>query len=322
MSKFERIIGKSGMLTIIAFLAVLSFSSCSKDDDGNVQIDNNAILGTWKMIGEEYHPAIATFKSNGEYVWEWGGITGLKDIGTYTLKNGVITMTIKERFHRDYRWTAGELEYGEWQKDTESHPEDPTTRVCTIYTVQESYLVWNFGGDYFYLPDSEYGYSDATTVVFMLNDKYQEPDIDIPLNLFEGEWIARNSEGEVMNRIVVKGNNITSYTAGGINIRQENGEYLYVLTSYKTTGTISFERGFFKVKGKTSQKSFDYKGYDRVTGAEIYEYSVVDPNTLEAAEWITTEDIDYVFNSLVYIADNCMYIQEEGQMTATVFKKK
>lgn len=83
MSKINRIFGKSGLLAIIALSAVLSFSSCEKDEDGNVvQIDNSAIIGTWKMLGEQYHPAIATFKSNGEYEWEWGGITGIKDIGT------------------------------------------------------------------------------------------------------------------------------------------------------------------------------------------------------------------------------------------------
>ena len=322
MTILRRTISTSCMLAVIALSAALSFSSCSKDEDGNVQIEDSAILGTWRMIGEMYHPMIATFKSNGEYEWEWGGITGLKDIGTYTMKNGVITMTIKERFHRDYRWTAGELEYGEWQKEAEIDPEDPTTRVCTIYTIQESYLVWNFGGDYFYLPDSEYGYSDATTVVFMLNDKFQEPNIDIPLNMFEGEWIAKDSEGSVMARIIVKGTDITSYSAGGINIRQKDGEYLYVLTSHKTTGTISFERGFFKIKTKTSQSSYEYKGYDRETGEEIYEYAEVNPNTLEAAEWITTEDVEYVFDNLVYIADNCMYIQQPGDRSATVFRKK
>jgi hypothetical protein len=70
MSKFERIICKSGILAIVGLLTVLSFSSCDKDDDNTTTTtDNSAILGTWRMIGEEYHPAIATFKSNGEYVW-------------------------------------------------------------------------------------------------------------------------------------------------------------------------------------------------------------------------------------------------------------
>ena len=321
MSKFERIIGKSGMLAIAALLAVLSFSSCSKDDDGNVQIDNNAILGTWKMIGEEYHPAIATFKSNGEYVWEWGGITGLKDLGTYTMKDGVITMTIKERWHCETRWEGHNIVQENWQKDTEIDPKDPTTRVCTVYTVQESYLVWNFGGDYFWLPDNEYGYTQENSVIFMLNDKFQEPDIQIDESLIEGEWIAKYNDGSVFSRIIIKGRNYTAYSSYGINIR-ENGEYNYVLTSNKTTGTFRFDRGFFIVNATTIQRSYEYKGYDQATGNEIYEYSTVDPNTLEAERWVVTEQVNYPDQNLIYIFGDNLYIQSQGARTATVYKKK
>lgn len=321
MTILKRTISTSCMLVVIALSAALSFSSCAKDEDGNVQIEDNAILGTWRMIGEDYHPAIATFKSNGEYEWEWGGITGLKDKGTYTMKNGVITMTIKEFWHCETSWKDGQIVHGEWQKETEINPEDPTTRVCTIYTVQESYLVWNFGGDYFYEPDNGFGYSDATTVIFMLNDKFQEPEIEVPMNMIEGEWIAKGYEGEVIGRIVVNGTNYAAYSASGINIKQENGQYEYVLTSRKTTGTISFDRGFFKVNIKTSQRSYEYEGYDREKQCEIYNYSIVDPNTLEA-EWIVSEDVDYTDQSLVYIADNSMYIQQQGERSATLYKKK
>lgn len=238
------------------------------------------------------------------------------------MKDGVITMNIKDRFYHERTWEGQEMVWGDWVKETDIRPDDPITRVCKVFIVQDSYLVWNFGGDYFWRPDDEFGYTDATTVIFMLNDKFQEPDINIPLNMIEGEWIAKDSEGAVSSRLIVKGANYTAYAAYGINIRQDNGEYKNVLGSRKTTGTISFDRGFFKVNVNNTKLSYEYKGIDRETGAQLYEYSEVDPNTLEAKEWITSEDSDYAEENLLYIADNCLYLQPQGYRSAIVFKKK
>lgn len=323
MSKFERIICKSGILAIVGLLTVLSFSSCDKDDDNTTTTtDNSAILGTWKMIGEEYHPAIATFKSNGEYVWEWGGITGLKDNGTYTYKDGVITMTMKERWERDMDWVDGERVFGEWQKMTEISPEDPTTRVCTVYTAQESFLIWNFGGDYFYRPYNEHGYTEFNAVIFMLNDKFQEPTINIDENLVKGEWISTDSEGKLDGRIIIEGNNYTAYSAYPLSIQDESGEWIEVLTSNKTTGTYRFDRGFFIVNVSKYECSSEYKGYDRETGRSIYEYSTVNPTTLEAERWITSETIESMEQIMVYVYNNRLFFQQQYDREAKVYKKK
>ena len=326
MNKIERIICKSCILAFVGLFTALSFSSCDKDEKGgeSTKTDESAIIGTWKMIGEEYHPAIATFKSNGEYVWEWGGITGLKDNGTYTMKDGVITMTIKERWERNMNWVDGERVYGEWHKMTEISPEDPTSRVCTVYTVQESFLVWNFGGDYFYRPYSEYGYTEYNAVIFMLNDKFQEPDIKLDENLVKGEWISTDSEGKLDGRLIIEGNKITAYSAFPLSIQDESGSWISILTSTKTTGTYRFDRGFFMVTLNKYESSYEYKGYDMSTGRSLYDYSTVNPNTLEADEWIVSEEYsDYEESQImVYVYNNRLFYQREYDREATVFKKK
>ena len=325
MSKIERIISKTGILAIAALLTVFSFSSCDNEDDNTTaQVDDSAILGTWTMIGEDYHPAIATFKSNGEYEWIWGGITGLKDNGTYTMKDGVITMTMKERWERDYDWVEGERVYGEWQKMTEIDPEDPTTRVCTVYTVQKSFLIWNFGGDYFYRPDVEFGYTDYNAVIFMLNDKYQEPNINIDPNLVKGEWISTDSEGKLDGRVIIEGNNYTAYSAFPLSMQDESGEWIEVLTSTKITGTYQFDRGFFMLSMTKYESSYEYKEYDMQTRREIYEYSSVNPNTLEAEEWIVSEEYEDMEPTqiMLYVYKNNLFFQQDGDREATVYRKK
>ena len=322
MSKIKRIICKSGILTIVGLLTVMSFSSCDKDKDETNQTDESAIIGTWRMIGEEYHPAIATFKSNGEYVWEWGGITGLKDNGTYTMKNGVITMTIKERWHCDTNWKDQQIVHGEWIKETEIDPQDPTTRVCTVYTVQESFLVWNFGGDYFYRPDTEYGYTEYNAVIFMLNDKFQEPNINIDENLVKGEWISKDSEGKLDGRLIIKDNNYTIYSAFPLSMQDESGEWIDVLTSSKITGTYRFERGFFMVETDMYYSSYEYKGYDQQTGRSLYDFSSVNPNTLEAEEWLVSEEYEDTEQIMVYVYGNKLFFQQQYDREATVFTKK
>ncbi len=324
MSKFERIICKSGILAIVAFMTVLSFSSCDNDDDATTTTDDSAILGTWRMIGEDYHPAIATFKSNGEYEWEWGGITGLKDNGTYTMKNGVITMTIKERWECETGWKDQQIVHGDWTKITEIDPEDPTTRVCTVYTVQESFLIWNFGGDYFYRPETEYGYTEYNAVIFMLNDKFQEPNINIDPNLVKGEWISTDSEGKLDGRVIIEGNNYTAYSAFPLSLQDEGGEWIEVLVSTKITGTYRFDRGFFMLNMSKYERSYEYQGYDRQTGRSLYEYSTVNPNTLEAEEWIVSEEYENMEPEqiMVYVYGNNLFFQQEGDREASVYKKK
>ena len=325
MSKFERIICKSGILAIVGLLTVLSFSSCEKEDnegDETTKVDDNAILGTWRMIGEDYHPAIATFKSNGEYEWEWGGITGLKDNGTYTMKNGVITMTIKERWECETGWKDQQIVHGDWTKITEIDPEDPTTRVCTVYTVQESFLIWNFGGDYFYRPETEYGYTEYNAVIFMLNDKFQEPNIKIDENLVKGEWISKDSEGKLNGRLIIKDNNYTLYSAFPFSLQDESGEWIEVLTSSKITGTYRFDRGFFIVDTDMYYSSYKYVGYDSKTGRTLYDYSTVDPQTLEAEEWIEAEEYEETEQIMVYVYGNKLFFQQEYDREATVFTKK
>lgn len=325
MSKIERIIFKSGILAIVGLMTVLSFASCEKEDnegDETNKTDDTAILGTWKMIGEEYHPAIATFKSNGEYEWEWGGITGLKDNGTYTMKNGVITMTIKERWECETGWKDQQIVHGDWTKVTDIDPKDPTTRVCTVYTVQESFLVWNFGGDYFYRPDTEYGYTEYNAVIFMLNDKFQEPNIKIDENLVKGEWISKDSEGKLNGRLIIKDNNYTLYSAFPFSLQDESGEWIEVLTSSKITGTYRFDRGFFIVDTDMYYSSYKYVGYDSKTGRTLYDYSTVDPQTLEAEEWIEAEEYEETEQIMVYVYGNKLFFQQEYDREATVFTKK
>ena len=322
MSKFERIICKSGILAIVGLMTVLSFSSCDNDDDATTTTDDTAILGTWRMIGEDYHPAIATFKSNGEYEWEWGGITGLKDNGTYTYKNGVITMTIKERWECETGWKDHQITHGEWRKVTDIDPEDPTTRVCTVYTVQESFLIWNFGGDYFYMADSEYGYTEYNAVIFMLNDKFQEPNIKIDENLVKGEWISTDSEGKLDGRIIIEGNNYTSYSAFPFSMQDEGGEWIQVLVSTKLTGTYRFDRGFFIVTLSKYERSYEDLGYNMETQRYEYDYSTVDPNTLEAEEWIVSQEQEDILKVMVYVYNNRLFFQQEYDREATVYKKK
>ena len=326
MNIFKRIIGKSLLPTIAAVFISISFTACCCNDnnDNNDNNDdyhgegdkgeNTSIIGTWKMMGGVEYPAKATFQANGEYEWEWGG-TGLKDNGTYTMTDSLITMTIKER----------------WQNDTkiEIDPQNFPTRVCYLYMLQKSYLVWNFGGDYYYGAGQNdiSDYTVPTKVAFMLNSKYNKPDIQVEDGLLDGEWIAKDEEENIIGRIIIDKNIYTAYKLKYLHVNfSALPEYLDVKCSQKYVGTFKFEKGYFIVDIDSIMSS--YKRIDSpyeqywVTHNDEYDYSNINPLTLEADRWLNTEYDISPEENMIYSNGKNLFIQNKYDEKPFIYRKQ
>ena len=285
-------------LTLAAVVALVA--SCGKDDPtGNVSDD--AILGTWYMPGEYYHPSIPTFKANGEYEWEYGGITGLKDTGTYTKKGNVITMNVQQIWEKDGDriWHEdGTVEIsGSWVKTEWGDENASKVRTCTILMVDEPVLIWTVKGDYFYGEDE--------MVMIMSRNAGEMDGIDKGLTAkdLEGEYEMKASDGELVGRLILEGNNYTAYELAS-NYNSDDD----TTTKYtgKETGTFSVKDGKITIHHMKYYMGFKDE-YDMSTMTWNYTFSNYDPATLESEEWLRENESDWTEEYCVFRDGSNLY---------------
>lgn len=284
------------ILYLAALAAAALFAvSCDGNEGGTTEnVDNEQILGTWYMAGEEYHPCIPTFKANGEYEWEYGGITGLKDTGTYTMSGNVITMTIKKFWYIDgeFNWETGVYE-GNWVEETDNLSDRSRTRTCTVYVVEDDMMIWGVFNDWFYWNQ------DDEMLLFMSRDAH-DITVSQPLTSsdLEGEWLNKAKDGTLKNRLIVKGSNFTMYSLVTNYTFIDGSEEINYYTE-KHVGTVEIEDGHLVVNHTHS-----YYGirsiHNEETGAWTYEFSEYDPETLESNEWLSEDENEWSEEFLIF----------------------
>ena len=292
---------KKIMLAALAACAFFAFS-CTDDGEGSIN-ESNLVGTTWYMVGEEYHPIIATFEKGGKYTWEYGGITGMKDTGTYTIKGNVITMNITDFWEIETDWidgVPGHAEGSEWTKvEAEYTKERSKTRTATIYVQEKRFLIWGVENDWFMA-----GEGSGPMVVFMSDDvKELHADKEVSQSDLQGEWEARDSKGTLYARMIVEGNKFTSYSL------DENHEYdpkTQITTTHpyvsKDSGTFSLKGGKITINIEKSYTSMEY-----VQLSDEYRYSGFDANTLEATEWLSDNSWSYSMEFYVYREGKNLY---------------
>lgn len=285
---------KKYLFAALAAFALLAIS-CDKDENGNVS--QSDLLCTWYMPGEEYHPSIVTFEKNGNYTWEYGGITGLKDTGTYTISGDVITFKISDFWQIETDWVDGHpANVGEWSKmSAEETKELPRNRTVTVHVLAKPLLIWSVKNDWFYGGGEE----DGAFLMFMSSNK-EELNIGQPVTEsdMQGEWEGKNDNGKLVSRLIVSGNKFTAYTLGtNYDYNSETGET-------RTDEYVIKQVGTFSVKGNELTVNYDtmYNSakYELVDGKWINTFGAFDPNTLEATEWLSEQPQGYSDVYIVY----------------------
>lgn len=281
-----------------AALAALAIFAISCTKDGNGDVAQSELLGTWYMPGEEYHPSIVTFEKDGSYTWEYGGITGLKDTGKYTIKDNVITFNIADFWDIETEWVDGRPQnVGEWKKmDAENTKDNPRTRVVTVFVLDKPLLIWSVKNDWFY------GFSDeeeAGFLMFMSSNK-DELTLNKPVTEsdLQGEWEGRNDKGDLVARLIINGKNFTSYNLVSNYMYDEaTDDYTIKMSVAKEVGTFSVDKNEIKINYDTMYNSMKSELID---GKWVYSFSNYDPVTLEATEWLTEQPQGYYDIYVVY----------------------
>ncbi len=285
---------KKYLFAALAAFALLAIS-CNDNEEGS--IDDSMLVGTtWYMVGEPYHPIIATFEKNGKYTWEYGGITGFKDTGTYTVKGNVLTLNIESFWEIETDWidgVPGHAVGSEWQKvDNQYTAERAKTRIVRIYVQEPRFTIWGVENDWF-MGAAE----NAEMVVFMSDDLNEiHANKTVSQADLQGEWEGRNSSGELTARLIIDGNKYTAYSL--------NDNYYYNTETQETiiTKYVSKDTGTFKLEGSTFtitvEKQYESMVYDSKT--DSYSYSNYDPSTLEATEWLSESNWEYTSAFYVY----------------------
>lgn len=276
----------------IAALAIAAAfaSSCTKDN--NNSIENSQLLGTWYMAGEYYHPAIVTFKENGEYEWEYGGITGIKDTGTYTFQDNKVTMTINSFWEIAVkRNDDGSPEYdGSWQKMDDTG-DNSKTRTVDVYVLADHFTIWNVYNDWFFGSGSDGG------LLLFMSDNQDEMHIDreVTQSDLQGEWYNADDNGNTIARLVLSG---SSYTAWYLTTSYGDNNVITYYVS-KETGTFSLNGTIITINHQKGYSSYS-STYNKETSTWEYKYSDYDPATLEADDWLTEYESGYSEEYYVY----------------------
>ena len=256
-------------LTLIAF-ASFSFVSC--DEEENTLTEEGGIIGTWEGDPDQHHYPIAVIKADGTYEWEWSGVAKFKDVGTYTYADNKIVMTGKNF----YEWDSEKGKYvdNDWV-------EGNTKRNIKIIDLTPGVMNVELN-DYFM------GGGQGEGFPFILYRKGLVQDIKT--QDLEGTWESYESDGSLGERIIISGNNFTAYEVWTIDT---------VLCADKSTGTWSVKGNVLTVKPKDL-----YYSYSRPTGTGEYEYSVVDPVTLEAETWTKAVYTPDEYEERIYLSDD------------------
>ena len=262
---------KTLFFTLLTFAAV-GFMSC--DEKEELQTTDSGIVGTWEGDPNSHHCPVVTFGKDGSYEWEWTGVSGFKDEGNYTYEGSKIEMDPSTY----YEWNEEKNKY------VKSEPWDTKNRVCIISYLDDGLMKFNLKQDYL-MGDGQGEGFDFILYRAGLNQK-------ITANDLQGTWESYDEDGNIDERIIVKGNNFTSYSAW--NWDEDT------ISVMKTQGTWSLKDGFVTFTPTDGWYSYSTEYNDKHETVWIYSY--VDRVTLEAEDWSKTHYTPSEYEQKIYLS--------------------
>ena len=269
----------------MTFIAFASFSLASCNDDEKDPATESGIVGTWEGDADEYHYPVATINADGTYVWEWTGIAKYKDVGKYTYTDNKIVMNATAY----YEWDDKEGGYIDNKYIEENIPRKIKILDLTPGVMRVELSDYFMGG----------GQSEGFDYVLYRKGLVQ----DIKTKDLEGTWESYESDGSLSERIIINGSNYTAYEVWTSDT---------TLIAEKSTGTWSIKSNVLTVKPTALYFSYSRNGYGP------YEYSYVNPETLEAEEWVQAGYSLDEYSRKVYLTEDKKTLYAAG----AVFKKK
>lgn len=255
------------LLLILA--AVALFAACDKDPEGQT-----ALEGKWTAHAgahwDSHHPIDITFTGD-KYVWHAGGFSPMKEEGTFTYENDIITLKGSAFWTGEVDWSQSEqggapTESSTWAKAELSFP-------------NHQYKVLSIEADVMTVEQLTSDVIDqGTKMVWTRGNSYPEE------STLQGTWEG-TSESGTKYRIKFDGKNFTRWEVsqqwGKL---EEGGEIVTFTVCFKESGTWKYASGELTLTPTQGWNSYIVH-CDQYAAPLYYEYSPIDETTLEATVW-------------------------------------
>ena len=247
--------------TVVALLAV----ACNKE--GGKDGESSALEGKWTAIMDNHHPLDLTFEGN-KYIWHVGGITPMKETGTFTYVNNTISLKGEKYWTCETTWNeSGPTEDGNWVESTEKFG---THKYNVLSLTKEEMDLESNGDDMYgngYVFHMVYGDGQTLTA-----------------DQLKGSWVGTipSSEGGFISKYLITfdGKNY-SLRVLSHNYDNSSGEWQSVLVCSKEEGTWTHSKNILTLTTKKKSDSFAIVSMNPTR----YNYYTVDVANWNAEGW-------------------------------------
>lgn len=248
---------------VAALLAV----ACNKEGGGTTELE-----GKWTAIMDNHHPLDITFEGN-SYIWHVGGVTPMKETGTYTYANNTISLKGEKYWTCEATWNEdGPVEDGNWVASSESFGPH---KYKVISLTKEVLEIEGMEGDFF-----------GEGFVFQMVPGDGQ---SLTADQLKGSWVGimTNSEGGFTEKYLITfdGNNYSLRELYN-NYDNSSGEWKSVLVCTKEEGTWKHSKNVLTL---TATKKFDSYAIVSMNPTR-YNYYTVDEANWTADGWYEITD--------------------------------
>lgn len=290
------------MKKIIFALASIAFLFCSCNKDGGVdnKYAGQPVIGTWQQVDEYYHASVVELKANGEYSWTIAPIPMIRSTGTYVYKDN--TITFNEQAWWQFERNDDSSTDGKWVRLSSLDDLDTHGIACKEVKIIEdhtSFMIWQFD-EHTYFPGGRENEDDLKHPMFLQEDcKVKDSDII-------GTWENATEFDANAKSYVVLGEDHSYISYRGNLVGGTDNKW----QSIKTTGTWKITKEGLEITLLHYYASYKFDHYDQVAKENIYIYADVDPETLEAAQWLNSTPYKEprVDTSRMVLADGKLYV--------------
>ncbi|MBR5924344.1 MAG: hypothetical protein IKZ60_02695 [Bacteroidales bacterium] len=252
-------------LFFIAAVAALLAVACNKE--GGKTGETTDLEGKWIAIMDNHHPLDLTFEGN-KYIWHVGGVTPMKETGTFTYENNTISFKGEKYWTCGATWDeSGPVEDGNWVESAEKFGNH---KYKVLSLTKEAMDLESKGDDM---------YGDGFVFHMVYGDGQS-----LTANDLKGSWygFVPNSEGGFLTKYLITfdGNN---YSLRYIYYNYDNssGEWKSVLVITKEEGTWKHSKNILTL---TASKKYDSFAIVNMNPTR-YNYYTVDEANWNAAGW-------------------------------------
>lgn len=220
----------------VALAALTLLVSCDKEKGGEERSD---IVGTWTMHQESTHYFQVSFDAKGNFDWQVLGVSELRETGSYTMVDGIITLNT-EKYYDRWDDSSGTEYKDRWiekkGKPVAGYPDDFNgKRTIKVVKLMDGLMLCKISNDPMF--------GDFLSGAYLFLDGY---DQSLASSDLDGTWIYKNAAGQVVSKYDFKGKNYSRKVyieyRGSVNPMPE----------CEDSGTWTYNKGIITLEGSES----------------------------------------------------------------------